>query len=273
MEQISLNPLVSVLMTAYNRGKYIGIAIESVLASTYKNFELIIVDDGSNDNTVKIAQEYVAKDHRIKLYINEKNLGDYPNRNKAASFAKGKYIKYLDSDDYIYPHGLWVMVNSMEQFSDAGFGIMSRGDYVSPYPKQLSPKEAYREHFMGYGHFHRAPGSGIINLKAFNEVGGFSGRNVIGDVEFWLKIAIVYPMVKISDDLYWPRSHGDQQKDSVTGKQYEALIQEVTGNALLNPRCPLTKEDIAMVKKNIKMNKRKNNIFTAISKFKSIFGK
>ena len=65
------SPLVSVLMTAYNREKYIAEAIESVLASTYTNFELIIVDDCSTDKTVEIAKSYEVKDNRIKVYIND----------------------------------------------------------------------------------------------------------------------------------------------------------------------------------------------------------
>src|SRR5690349_18425307 len=113
------SPLVSVLMTSYNREKYIAEAIESVLASSYKNFELIIVDDCSRDKTVAIAKEYAAKDGRVKVFVNEKNLGDYPNRNQAASYAKGKYIKFLDADDLIYHYGLDVMVNYMERFPQA----------------------------------------------------------------------------------------------------------------------------------------------------------
>ena len=84
----------SVLMTAYNRELYIAEAIESVLASTYQDFELIIVDDGSKDKTVAIAKKYESKDSRVKVFVNEQNLGDYPNRNKAASFASGKDIKH-----------------------------------------------------------------------------------------------------------------------------------------------------------------------------------
>src|SRR5690606_39934476 len=110
------NPLISVLMTTYNREEYVAEAIESVLASSYANFELIIVDDCSKDKTVEIAKGYAANDNRIKVYVNEKNLGDYPNRYKAASLTNGKYIKYVDSDDYIYPTGLEIMVNTMEQF-------------------------------------------------------------------------------------------------------------------------------------------------------------
>ncbi|MBK8712927.1 MAG: glycosyltransferase family 2 protein [Niastella sp.] len=95
------DPLVSVLMTAYNRQQFIAEAIESVLASTYQNWELIIVDDGSKDDTVAVTKSYAEKDNRIHVYVNEKNLGDYPNRNKAAFYANGKYLKYLDSDDLI----------------------------------------------------------------------------------------------------------------------------------------------------------------------------
>src|ERR1700730_17371732 len=97
---------VSLLMTAYNREKYIGQAIESVIASTFQNWELIIVDDGSKDKTVELAREYERSDSRIKVYLNEKNLGDYPNRNQAASYARGKYIKYIDADDSLYYWGL-----------------------------------------------------------------------------------------------------------------------------------------------------------------------
>jgi glycosyltransferase involved in cell wall biosynthesis len=84
-------------MTAYNREKYIAEAIESVLASSFTDFELIIVDDCSADSTVEIARPYLH-DKRVQLHINEQNLGDYPNRNRAAELASGKYIKYLDCE-------------------------------------------------------------------------------------------------------------------------------------------------------------------------------
>src|SRR5579862_5201402 len=112
-------PLVSVLMTAYNREEFIAKAIQSILDSTYSNFELIVVDDCSTDSTIRIAKEYETKDKRIRVFLNEKNLGDYPNRNKAASYASGKYLKYVDSDDIIYPFGLAMMVNRMEAFPEA----------------------------------------------------------------------------------------------------------------------------------------------------------
>src|SRR5450631_4104476 len=109
-------PLVSVLMTSYNHDEYIAEAIESVLNSTYTNFELIIVDDISKDNSVEIARSYELKDKRIRLFVNEKNLGDYPNRNRAASYAKGKYLKYVDCDDKLFDFSLQYCVQQMEKY-------------------------------------------------------------------------------------------------------------------------------------------------------------
>ena len=143
------NIMVSVLMTVYNREKYIAEAIESVLASTYQDWELIIVNDRSKDRSVAIANTYAERDERIKVYLNEKNLGDYPNRNQAVGYAKGKYIKYVDADDMIYPHGLEVLVHFMEQFPDAGYGLCSLPqDKFKIFPFVLNPSDAYKRHYF-----------------------------------------------------------------------------------------------------------------------------
>ena len=89
-------PLVSVVMPAYNAEEYIGEAIESILAQTYKDFEFIIVDDGSKDRTKEIINEYTKKDNRIKVFVQEKNLGISAALNRGISEAKGKYIVRMD---------------------------------------------------------------------------------------------------------------------------------------------------------------------------------
>jgi glycosyltransferase involved in cell wall biosynthesis len=261
-------PLVSVLMTAYNREKYIAEAIESVLASTFSNFELIIVDDGSIDRSVEIARGYERNDKRVKVYVNEKNLGDYPNRNKAAAYAVGKYIRYLDSDDVIYPHGLQVMVRCMEKFPNAGFGLRNNRD-KRLLPVCLSPKDSYREHFFEYGHFDRPPVAGIIRRDVFNALGGFSGKRMIGDYEFWLKIARYHDMVIIHDDLYWYRSHDEQEQASLYArKNYPQLRAEVLSEALNHPDCPLSKDDIKRVGALNKRTKIKSIVTGVISRIK-----
>jgi glycosyltransferase involved in cell wall biosynthesis len=264
-------PIVSVLITAYNREDYIAQAVESVLASTLQNYELIIVDDQSNDNTVKIAQSYAAKDERIKVYRNEVNLGDYPNRNKAAYYATGKYIKYLDSDDLIYPHGLEVMVRAMEQFPEAGYGLSSVPDNKGAFPVCISPKAAYLEHFFTVSaHFNRSPGSAIIRTEVFRKVGGFSGKRMIGDNEMWFKLSQEYNLVKFQRDLVWHRSHENQESQSDYSKQYDRLRNAVIEEALNADLCPLSNDEIVLVYKQLKKSAFKQKLVKTVIKIKNL---
>jgi glycosyltransferase involved in cell wall biosynthesis len=253
-------PIVSVLMTAFNREQYIAEAIESVLKSSFNNFELIVVDDCSSDNTLEISKSYEKKDSRVNVYQNEKNLGDYPNRNKAASYAKGKYIKYLDSDDLMYPHCLEVMVNCMEQFPEAVYGLCAVYDAKGPYPSLLNPRDAYIEHFYGFGHFNRAPGSAIILKKAFEKVGGFSGKRMIGDLELWFILSRNYPLVKMPLGLVWSRLHDAQELRSKYADNYAVLTKKVIEESLDQPDCPISQNEIKDIKKTLKRRKRKHQI-------------
>lgn len=91
--------MVSVITPTYNSEKFLEDTIKSVLNQTYKNFEMIIVDDCSSDNTLVIAKNYSDNDKRVKFYKLEENSGAAVARNKAIELAKGKYIAFLDSDD------------------------------------------------------------------------------------------------------------------------------------------------------------------------------
>ena len=207
-----VEPLVSVLMTAYNREKYIAEAIKSVLSSTFINFELIIVDDASVDNTVAIAQTYAANDNRLKVYINEKNIGDYPNRNKAAGYATGTFITYVDSDDAIFSHSLQVMVNAANKYPDAALFMSVRSiDQSFAGFQYLAPKAAYEMHFKENGFMETGPLGVLINRVVFNKVGGFSGKRMIGDMELWLTIAKEYPIVRLEKDMVFWRQHAEQE--------------------------------------------------------------
>lgn len=207
----NVKPLISVLMTAYNREKYIGDAIESVLASEYENFELLIVDDCSEDRTVEIARSYAQNDNRIRVYQNDFNLTQFGNRNKAASLANGKYIKYVDSDDLIYPHTLTTMVEAMERYPDAGLGFcLTHGPCKKRLPYLVKPEEAFQQHYFEGGLLFVGPSGLIIRNDAFRSVKGFDEYGMPSDNHFTLKVAGRHPVVALPKDLFWWRQHEGQ---------------------------------------------------------------
>jgi len=240
-------PFISVLMTAYNREKYIAQAIESVLESSFKDFELIIVDDCSNDQTVEIARRYKS-DPRVQVHMNQKNLGDYPNRNRAASLARGKYLKYLDSDDVIYPHGLEVMVSSMERFPEAVLGLIRPPRNDGPDPAQVSPAEAYIQHFLKGGFLDAGPSGTIIRTSAFHAVGGFTGKRFVGDTEMWLRLAARWPVVRLVQGLVWWRQHYQQEivferaDIEVVVNRYLVFLEALGASKC--PLCPKRRKDV-----------------------------
>tara|TARA_B110000977_G_C11023711_1_gene472336 strand:- start:488 stop:1351 length:864 start_codon:yes stop_codon:yes gene_type:complete len=248
------NPKVSILTTVYNREKYIAACIESVLASTYQDWEMIIVDDQSTDASVAIAKEYAAQDSRISVYVNTTNLGDYPNRNKAASYATGTYIKYLDADDLIYPHGLAIMVDTMDAFPEAVLGISQQvaEDYKS-FPFVMQPTETFTREFLQRGVLGLGPTGTIIRRDAFEALGGFTGTRYIGDTELWYKLALTYPVVKMVDGLIFWRQHDDQQivmeqQDyNIVGIRFSHSI-----TTLKHPDLPLSKNEKDLALKKIR---------------------
>lgn len=105
--------LISVIIPVYNVEKYLHECVDSVLRQTYKNLEIILVDDGSTDSSGKICDEYAEKDNRI-IVIHKKNEGPSKTRNAGLERATGKYIYFLDSDDYIENNALELLFNIAE---------------------------------------------------------------------------------------------------------------------------------------------------------------
>jgi glycosyltransferase involved in cell wall biosynthesis len=243
-------------MTAYNRQQFIAEAIESVLRSTFQNWELIIVDDGSKDNTVTIAKSYEANDERIKVYINEKNLGDYPNRNKAASYAKGKYLKYIDSDDCIFPEALKDIVTYMEHHPVAGWGISNflHGLDEGILPVQLDNIGAYEFHYFKHPIFFASPGLTVISRNAFEAVGGFSEKRMVSDFEMWHKLSTHSPLLLMPGNMIYIREHAGQE---VQEQQKFVVEYEKIKLCYLNDKsCPFTSQQVGSIKA-----KRRNTAF------------
>ena len=236
--------LLSVIITSYNREDFIAEAIESVLSSVYKDFELIICDDGSVDKTVEIINSYAQKDDRIKIFISEQNRGQVANRNMAASFAKGKYIKYLDSDDIIYPYSLQIMLDAMLLFPEAGLGFcMKYEDSAKPYPYLIQSREAYVTHYLQKELLMIGPSGLVIKKEVFDEVNGFGFFGMPSDNHLTLKIAGKYPVVALQRDLFWWRPHPGQVFSQNKGNHQNILNNYLFNRDILLNHSPLEERE------------------------------
>ena len=112
-----MNCIVSVVMSVYNSEKYLPEAIESILNQTYTNFEFIIINDGSTDNSLRIIKEYANKDKRI-IVISRENKGLIFSLNEGIEVSKGKYIIRMDADDISLPNRLKIQLDFMEKNKD-----------------------------------------------------------------------------------------------------------------------------------------------------------
>jgi glycosyltransferase involved in cell wall biosynthesis len=205
-------PFVSVLVTVYNREAYLAACLESILASSWNDFEVVVVDDRSTDGSAAIAAEYASRDPRVRLHQNDRNLGDYPNRMRAAELARGRYIKYVDSDDLIYGHSLAIMVEAMEAHPAAGFGLShSSPEDDQPYPWMLSPPDAWKKEFLGSGCLSCGPSGAIIRRDAFFEAKGFRDWGVLSDIDLWYRLSARLPVVLLPPGLVWWRRHEAQE--------------------------------------------------------------
>jgi glycosyltransferase involved in cell wall biosynthesis len=119
------NPIISVIIPVYNVEKYLSQCLDSILGQTFTDFELLLVDDGTPDNSGLICDEYAEKDYRIRVF-HQKNLGASASRNIGIDNAKGEYIVFVDSDDYVEEDYLSHLYQSRPN-EDLGMGIVVQG--------------------------------------------------------------------------------------------------------------------------------------------------
>jgi glycosyltransferase involved in cell wall biosynthesis len=112
------NAPITVLMPVYNAERYVGEAIESILNQTFRDFKILIIDDGSTGRSCEIIRAYSLEDHRIELVINESNMGITKTLNKGLSMIDTPYIARMDSDDISLPHRFEKQLDIMENNSD-----------------------------------------------------------------------------------------------------------------------------------------------------------
>lgn len=198
------NPKVTILMPAYNAAKHIRSAIESILEQTYKDFEFIIVNDCSTDNTLKIIEEYAKKDRRIKIISNKENLRIARTLNTGMKEAKGKYISRMDADDWSYPDRLEKQVKFMEAnpkvVISSGNMEICNGELkkinTSNFP---TSDEDIRKVFLQYNP--TVSPAMIWKREVSEEIGGFSINTMSEDYMFFIDMSSQGEVANLKDIL------------------------------------------------------------------------
>ncbi|MBE3092227.1 MAG: glycosyltransferase [Actinobacteria bacterium] len=182
---------VSIVIPAYNQDKFLGETLKSVLAQTFKDFECIIIDDGSTDKTKDIAGKY-SDGARVKYFYQE-NKGLAGARNTGIKLARGKYINFLDSDDLIYEYFLEHMVKKLDSHSDIDF-LSCAWELIDEKGKKISSKigparsNNYLEDLILQNLF---PVQAIMLKKSiFDDIGMFNENlSALEDWDMWLRVA------------------------------------------------------------------------------------
>lgn len=188
---------VSIIIPTYNRAQLLPRALETVLSQTYKDFEVIVVDDGSTDNTPEIMKQFEG---RVK-YIRKENGGSASARNRGIEESKGEYIAFLDSDDYWMPEKLAEQVKILDAYPKVGivYGRMpivnEKGERLGTKPAGVSGKN-FKELLEVWGDL---PTSTVMTRKVcFDKAGMFdTALATMQDIDMWLRISRYYDLYEI----------------------------------------------------------------------------
>ena len=212
-------PVVSISVPTYNYGRFLRQCIESVQLQTFANWELIVCDDCSEDETREVALECVKGDARIRYVRNKVRLGMVPNLKRAAELARGRYIKMLCSDDWLTPTCLERMVDLMEAHPSVVLattaetrtdesGLAIGQDFLFGEPVSIIPGQKMIDRMVcgeGFG----GNSSFMIRADAYREVGGYdSGRLYLGDYDLAARLCRIGDYCHTDEPLFYGRMHG-----------------------------------------------------------------
>jgi glycosyltransferase involved in cell wall biosynthesis len=236
MEKTGKNPLISVIIPTYNRGWIIKEAIDSVLAQDYVNFELIVVDDGSTDDTHDILNSY----QKNFLVLRQNNKGVSAARNRGFAAASGRFIAFLDSDDIWLPQKLSQQVDFFQSNPDALIcqteEIWIRNNVrVNPKKRHKKPSGMIFEPSLSLCLV--SPSAVMIKKNLFEEVGLFDETlPACEDYDLWLRVSCRHPVHLIDTPLIIKRGGHDDQLSASPGldKFRIKAIKKVIESGLLS---------------------------------------
>lgn len=208
-------PEISIVMPVYNREHYVKGAIDSILNQTFTDFEFIIVNDGSTDNTLQILKSY--NDERIKILENDQNRGIVYSRNRGLEAATGKYVGMFDSDDIALPDKFKIQHNFLETNPNFGMvgawvkfidenGNITKGKWKLTKPSNYIPSiMLFRNYFV--------QSTILIRKEAIPEGGYSAGFDIVEDSKMWFDVSKNYKVANIQDYLVHYRVHSGNISD------------------------------------------------------------
>lgn len=239
--------MVSICIPTYNGARYLKACLDSVLNQTYKDIEILVVDDGSTDATLEILERYAASDERIRLVRNENNLGLVGNWNHCIELAQGEWIKFVFQDDLIAQNCLERLV--AESGKGCPFIACKRGflldadtsenvrqyyidnqiliDSIFPDSKWLSAQEYCQLAVDRIGmNFVGEPTSVMLKKNVFEQYGLFNHNLIMScDLEYWTRVAIHTGLIYVSENLATFRVHkGATSSTNRSHRQYRMEI-------------------------------------------------
>jgi glycosyltransferase involved in cell wall biosynthesis len=224
-------PKVSVLMAAYNAEKHIEESICSIINQSYKNFEFIIVNDGSTDNTASIIEKYAKHDKRI-CFSNQKNIGLTKTLIKLIDRARGLYIARMDTDDISHPERLSLQVDYLDNNQSVGVigswvniidekGSIRRKKRLITESKKIKKRIIYSNQLVH--------GSVIFRKNIYQKAGGYDSNFIYSqDYDLWLRMINQTNITNYPEYLYYVRFHAE----SLTNKNFKSQ-REFAVNAII----------------------------------------
>ena len=240
-------PLVTVMMPVFNGEKYIKFAIESILSQTYKDFELLIVNDASTDKTVNIIHTY--KDSRVRLIHNSKQLGLSAIRQRGVSEARGSLLAFLDSDDIALSHRLEKQINFLGENAEvAAVGswvevIDEKGSRIGRIWRHATSAKIIPSILLFRNCFTQS--SMMVRKKYLIEFGYRQDYWAAPDYELWLRMISKYKMANISEVLTYYRAY----KESMSYRQEKEIkycTQKIMSDNLKKLGLTPTHEEVAI---------------------------
>jgi glycosyltransferase involved in cell wall biosynthesis len=240
--------LVSVIIPCYRQAHFLDDAVRSVLAQSYRHFEIIVVDDGSPDDTAEVAARY---DDGLLRLIRQRNLGLATARNNGLRASAGEYVVFLDADDRLLPRALETGVNSLCAAPECAFVyglcefIDREGSHI-PTPPYIPVKENYQRAFLRENPIW-SPGAAMFRRSIFSRVVGFDASLSKGceDLDLYLRIAKEWPVHCHGETtLQYRRHRGSMSANKfrmlrASNKLFRKHLREVAGDSELEELCRL----------------------------------